>query len=91
LPAALTELRERFGVESVLCEGGPHLAWQLLAAGLIDELFLTLAPLLAGGEASGDEALRIIAGAELQPPRRLELLAVLRSDSDLFLRYVVGA
>jgi riboflavin-specific deaminase-like protein len=91
LPAAMTELHERFGVQSVLCEGGPHLASQLLAAGLIDELFLTLSPLLAGGEPSGGEALRILAGGELRPPRELELLAVLRSGSDLFLRYGVLA
>ncbi len=91
LRAALEELLERFGVQSVLCEGGPHLAWQLLAAGLIDELFLTLAPMLAGGEPSAGEALRILAGSELQPPRELELLAVASSGSELFLRYGVLA
>ncbi len=49
LPAALTELRERFAVRTLLCEGGPHLNAQLLAAGLVDELFLSLSPRLTGG------------------------------------------
>jgi riboflavin biosynthesis pyrimidine reductase len=91
LSRALAELGERFAVRSVLCEGGPHLAWELLAGGLLDELFLSLAPLLAGGESSGEQALRILAGAELEPPARLELLGVLRGDSSLFLRYGVAA
>jgi riboflavin biosynthesis pyrimidine reductase len=86
LAAALTELCERFHVSSILCEGGPHLAFQLLTAGLVDELFLSLSPLLAGGEPAGGEALRILAGGELQPPVELDLLTVLRAGSSLFLR-----
>jgi riboflavin-specific deaminase-like protein len=89
LPAALAELRERFGVRTLLCEGGPHLGAQLLAAGLLDELFLSLAPKLAGGDPATGEALRILAGMELEPPVELELLGVLESDSELFLRYGV--
>src|ERR1039457_3562909 len=38
LPAAFTELRARFGVRTLLCEGGPHLNSELLSAGLVDEL-----------------------------------------------------
>jgi len=91
LAAALAELSTRFSVQTLLCEGGPHLARELLAAGLVDELFLSLSPLLAGGEPAGGEALRILAGAELEPPATLELLDVLRSDSYLFLRYGVWA
>jgi riboflavin-specific deaminase-like protein len=91
LAAALVELRERFGVGSLLCEGGPHLCAQLLAAGLLDELFLSISPLLAGGEPAGGEALRILAGTELQPPVGMELLGVLQCDSYLFLRYGVGS
>jgi riboflavin-specific deaminase-like protein len=89
LPAALLELGERFGVRSLLCEGGPHLSCQLLAAGLLDELFLSVSPTLAGGEPAGGEALRILAGAELEPPVELELRGVLQSGSYLFLRYGV--
>jgi 5-amino-6-(5-phosphoribosylamino)uracil reductase len=89
LPAALAELTSRFAVTSVLCEGGPHLAWQLLDAGLLDEIFLTIAPLLAGGDPSGGEALRMLAGGELDPPARLDLLKALRGESYLFLRYAV--
>jgi riboflavin biosynthesis pyrimidine reductase len=90
LPAALAELRERFGVRTLLGEGGPHLNAQLLGAGLVDELFLSLAPLLAGGDPiAGGEALRILAGAELSPPVALKLLGVLAHDSSLFLRYGV--
>jgi riboflavin biosynthesis pyrimidine reductase len=86
LPAALAELRERLAVRTLLCEGGPHLAAQLLAAGLVDELLLSLSPRLAGGGTT----LRILAGAELDPPVELELLSVLDDgESTLFLRYGV--
>lgn len=86
LAAALTELHERFGVRTLLGEGGPHLNAQLLAAGLVDELFLSLSPMLAGG-GDGGEVLRILAGLELSPPVRMELLGALESESHLFLRY----
>jgi riboflavin biosynthesis pyrimidine reductase len=91
LHAAMAELSERFAVRVLLCEGGPHLARELLAEGLVDELFLSLSPLLAGGEPVGGEALRILAGAELDPPAQLELLGALSYDSYLFLRYGVSA
>jgi riboflavin-specific deaminase-like protein len=92
LSAALAELHDRCGVRLLLCEGGPHLNAHLLAAGLVDELFLTLAPKLAGGDGPvGGEALRIVAGPALEPPVELELVGVLQSDSELFLRYGVRA
>jgi riboflavin biosynthesis pyrimidine reductase len=87
LPRALEELHTRFEIELLLCEGGPHLALELLAGGLVDDLFLSLSPLLAGGEPSAGEALRITAGPELDPPAPLALATVLESDSSLFLRY----
>lgn len=90
LAVAMRELYQRFDVHTVLCEGGPHLGYQLLAGGLVDELFLTLSPTLAGGEPSGGEALRILAGPELEPTVALELLGALRSESYLFLRYGVS-
>jgi riboflavin-specific deaminase-like protein len=91
LPAALAELHERFNVRTLLCEGGPHLNAHLLAAGVVDELFLTLAPKLAGGEEMSGEGLRILAGLEIEASGELELLAVLASESELFLRYGVRA
>ena len=56
-------LREE-GVGALLCEGGPRLHAELQAAGLVDELFLTIAPKLAGGGAP-----RILEGAlpEVEP------------------------
>jgi riboflavin biosynthesis pyrimidine reductase len=90
LAGALGELHRHLGVGSVLCEGGPHLNAQLLAAGLVDELLLSLAPKLAGGDALG-ESLRIVSGPELDPPVELELLGALESDSQLLLRYRVAA
>jgi riboflavin biosynthesis pyrimidine reductase len=88
LPGAVAELRERFAVRTVLCEGGPHLNAQLLAEGLVDELFLSLSPMLAGGEATS-ETLRILSGPELDPPLALELMSALEHDSHLFLRYKI--
>ena len=80
--AALADLRRR-GVRALLCEGGPTLAGALISAGLADELFLTLTPLLTGDE---DEP-AILSGGRLPAPTDVELLWALRSGSELFLRY----
>jgi riboflavin biosynthesis pyrimidine reductase len=90
LPGAMAELYERFEVRTLLCEGGPHLNAQLLANGLVDELFLTLSPKLAGGDAVS-ETLRIVSGPEFDPPLELELASALEHDSYLFLRYRVSS
>jgi riboflavin biosynthesis pyrimidine reductase len=85
-PAAmLRELRERFAVSSVLLEGGPRINGMFIAAGLVDELFLTVAPLLTGGE----DPFPIIAGP-LPSAVNLSLISVLLDESHLFLRYRVG-
>ena len=89
LPRALAELSGQFGVRTLLCEGGPHLNAELLQAGLVDELFLSFAPKLAGGEDVTGESLRILAGGEFEDPLALELLTVLEHDSYLFLRYAL--
>lgn len=91
LRTALVELHDRFAVRTLLCEGGPHLNAQLLAAGLVDELFLSLSAKLAGGQEMTGEGLRILAGAQFAELIELELLGVLESDSNLFLRYRVCA
>jgi riboflavin-specific deaminase-like protein len=91
LRQALAELSERFSIRTLLCEGGPHLNGQLLLAGLVDELFLSFSPKLAGGEDATGEALRIVAGAQFAEPLELELLGASESGSTLFLRYGVGA
>jgi riboflavin biosynthesis pyrimidine reductase len=73
----------RVGARVVLCEGGPLLDGQLLAAGLIDEVCLTVAPLLGGGDAS-----RIMHGPMLAGPEALRLDRVLEDEGMLLLRYV---
>ena len=96
LPSAMRTLRERFAVRTLLCEGGPHLAGTLVAAGLIDELFLTVSPLLTEGDvesepAGGASALSILSGPFLDPPMQLDIRSVLECESYLFLRYGVRA
>ncbi len=81
----LVELRSRLGVRSILCEGGPTLNAALLAAGLVDELFLSLAPKLAGGI----DPLTIVAGPALPEPVEMELAWLLECEGHLFLRYLV--
>jgi riboflavin biosynthesis pyrimidine reductase len=88
LALALQELTQKFGIRTLLCEGGPHLNGELLAAGLVDELFLTLGPKLAGEDPAGP-ALRIVAGTGLEPPVELRLVDVFAYGSELFLRYRV--
>ncbi len=78
---AISELAAR-GARCVLCEGGPSLNGQLIAAGMVDELCLTLAPVLA----SGDSA-RVAHGPPARPLASLRLARVLEQDGYLFLRY----
>ena len=85
LPLLMARLREDHGVRSVLCEGGPTLNSYLFAAGLVDELFLTLNPKIAGGAA----ALTIVAGRELVEPAELELISVAEGAGDLYTRWRV--
>jgi riboflavin biosynthesis pyrimidine reductase len=79
---ALADLRAR-GIRALLCEGGPSLLRALVAGRLLDELFLTVAPLLSGDEHEP----AILAGGRLEVPAELELRWVVRSGSELFLRY----
>jgi riboflavin biosynthesis pyrimidine reductase len=80
--AALADLRGR-GVRALLSEGGPTLFHGFVSAGLVDELFLTLTPLLTGDEAETS----ILRGSRLADPSRFALRWVLRAEDELFLRY----
>jgi riboflavin biosynthesis pyrimidine reductase len=81
LGAALRHLRRECDVRALLCEGGPGLHAELEGGGMVDDLFLTIAPKLAGGEAP-----RILEGPlpEVAP---LELAWLLEQDGELFARY----
>jgi riboflavin biosynthesis pyrimidine reductase len=81
LTVLLASLKEE-GVRAVICEGGPRLHASLQAEGLVDELFLTIAPKLSGGE----EAPRILEGA-LPEIVDLEPAWLLEEDGELFARY----
>ena len=84
-PRALAELQERTGAGTVLVEGGPVVNGQLVA-GLVDELCLTIAPLLAGGHAS-----RIAHGDPPPELARMRLAHAIEDDGYLLLRYVAAA
>ena len=70
------------GIRSVLCEGGPEVLGQLIAADLLDELFLTLHPVITG-EA---DAPRIVEGPE-GSITAFELVELSREGDELFTRY----
>jgi len=86
LKEALKRLKSDYAVDLLLVEGGPTLNHALASHGLADELFLTFAPKLLGGEAR--DGLTILAGAPL-PPGVLspELLSGFLAGDELFLRY----
>jgi riboflavin biosynthesis pyrimidine reductase len=81
LDRALKWLLDERDVKSVLCEGGPTLHGRLREGGLADELFLTIAPKIAGGEGP-----RILEGA-LVDIDAVELAWLLEAESELFTRY----
>jgi riboflavin biosynthesis pyrimidine reductase len=77
----INTLRER-DLAAILCEGGPHLLGALAGAGFVDELCLTLSPLLIG-----PGTLRIVAGDSWEVPRHSRLTQLLEDDGMLFARY----
>jgi riboflavin-specific deaminase-like protein len=82
LTEMLADLHGR-GVRNLLSEGGPTMHGTLWAAGVVDELFLTIAPLITGDP---DEP-NIVEGGHLPDAAELELVSVDRVGSELFLRY----
>ncbi len=86
LSRAIDELRSR-GHNVVLTEGGPHLLGALIKRGLLDEVFLTIAPVVAGRK--DEDRLGMVAGVELLPDLGawVELLSCRRHGDYLFLRY----
>jgi riboflavin biosynthesis pyrimidine reductase len=84
LAGALGLLGDR-GCRCVLAEGGPSLNGDLLALGLVDELCLTLAPLVVGGDAP---RIARAGGPGLAPPEGFALERVLEGDGMLFVRAV---
>lgn len=85
-PAVLEHLRRVRGIRSVTCEGGPRLLRALLAEDCVDDLLLTVAPLLVAGDGPAS-----LGGPQLAPPPRMRLAGVHRADDHLFLRYVRDA
>ncbi|MEO3800575.1 pyrimidine reductase family protein [Nonomuraea sp. B1E8] len=79
LPLAMAELHQR-GLTRVLCEGGPRLNAQLSACRLIDELCLSISPMLVGGGAA-----RILNGEPAEVS--LDLSQVLEEEGVLFCTY----
>ncbi len=83
----VAELRAR-GHRRILSEGGPHAIGPLFLAGLVDELFLTVSPLLLGRDGA-DPRLALVEGADLLPagPTTARLLSLRRAGHHLLLRY----
>ncbi len=83
MTTALRRLRSDYGVRMLLCEGGPTVFGALLHEDLVDELFLTVSPKLAGGT-SGP---MILSGPALPELLDVSLLWALERDNSLYLRY----
>jgi len=80
--AMLEHLAQARGASLVVCEGGPRLLAALTAAGLLDDLVLTVAPLVVGGVGPA-----LLTGPALDPPAKLALAGAWRAEDHLFLHY----
>jgi riboflavin biosynthesis pyrimidine reductase len=82
----ILDLLEAEGYHRILTEGGPRLFGQLVASDRVDELFLTVSPVLAGQK--GDRSFGLVHGVDFgRVPKQGELVSVRRHGSHLFLRY----
>ena len=75
----------RRGARRILCEGGPTLNAALFVAGLIDDVFLTIAPKVVGGQ----DPLTIVKGGPFADTIHLALGSLVELEGELFLRYSV--
>jgi riboflavin biosynthesis pyrimidine reductase len=84
----LLDIAGSIGARLVLCEGGPHLIGDLMGAGLVDELFLTMAPQVAGRDAR-EPRLGFVEGTAFRIAEApwADLVSVRRAADHLFLRY----
>jgi riboflavin biosynthesis pyrimidine reductase len=81
-PAAMIQALVKRGLSRIHCEGGPVLFASLLAADVVDELCLTVSPLLVGDDSG-------LLGRDVMPePRGMSLAGILRSGDTLLLRYL---
>ena len=83
LTTMMRRLRTDFDVRALLCEGGPTVFGALLGEGLVDELFITIAPRLTGGGTDPT----VTSGPGLATPTELKLVWIVERDGSLFLRY----
>jgi riboflavin biosynthesis pyrimidine reductase len=87
-PTAIVEVLRERGLEVVVCEGGPNLLGGLIGAGSVDELFLTMAPQVAGRSPDAPR-LALVEGFAfgIHDAPWARLISVMRAESHLFLRY----
>jgi 5-amino-6-(5-phosphoribosylamino)uracil reductase len=81
-PARAVRALAGLGHTRLLTEGGPRLLGQFVAAGVLDELCLTVSPMLTAGDAQ-----RIAGGPPMAVPRRFVLESLLEEEGFLFSRY----
>ncbi|MFE9022921.1 pyrimidine reductase family protein [Streptomyces sp. NPDC007808] len=81
-PVRAVQALAELGHTRLLTEGGPRLLGQLVAAGVLDELCLTISPMLTAGDAQ-----RIAGGPAVAVPERFELASLLEEEGFLFGRY----
>jgi 5-amino-6-(5-phosphoribosylamino)uracil reductase len=81
-PARAVRALADLGHTRLLTEGGPRLLGQLVAAGVLDELCLTMSPMLTAGDAQ-----RIAGGPSVAVPQRFKLVSLLEESGFLFSRY----
>ena len=84
-PALMVDALAERGLTRLLCEGGPSFLGSTVAAGVLDELCLTISPMLVGGPAR-----RVLDGPVISPPAPMRLTQLLIDDDDLlYARYEV--
>ncbi|MFF0595504.1 pyrimidine reductase family protein [Streptomyces antibioticus] len=81
-PARAVRALAGLGHTRLLTEGGPRLLGQFIAAGVLDELCLTVSPMLTAGDAQ-----RVAGGPSVPVPQRFALMSLLEEDGFLFGRY----
>ncbi len=84
--AVVAQLRAR-GLNGIHSEGGPHLFGSFQEAGRVDELCLSLSPVLVGGQGPRISA-TLSGGSPATAPKGMRLAHVLHSEEMLFLRYL---